>query len=94
MNPEKRFGQIEEILADVVIKIDRVVDNQGKILDEVTQQRVDIEALGASGESTARGLANLTVEVQKGFTQTEQQIQELRTEMNQRFDQIINLLQR
>jgi uncharacterized coiled-coil DUF342 family protein len=45
MNPEKRFGQIEEVLADVVIKVDRLADGQAKLLGHVVEQGVEIKSL-------------------------------------------------
>jgi methyl-accepting chemotaxis protein len=33
MNPQKRFGQIEEVLAELLMKVDRIADNGGMTLD-------------------------------------------------------------
>lgn len=45
MNPEKRFGQIEELLAEVLMKVDRVADNQGKTLDLAVNTATEVAQL-------------------------------------------------
>lgn len=92
MTPNRRLDQLEPLMAESLQKIDRLVEGQGQLLEVYT--RADQKA-----DTTARGLANLTITVQEGFAiirtdvaNTDQKLEELRTEMNQRFDQIIELL--
>jgi hypothetical protein len=56
MNPERRFGQIEEVLAEALIKIDRIEDLATKTFGLA-------ETAHTNGETTARAVANLTLEV-------------------------------
>lgn len=97
MTPDRRLNQLEPLMADVLQKTDRLIEGQGKILDVAV--RADQNA-----ETTARGVANLTVEVnefrqeaREGFRLIDQkldtEIGELRQEMNQRFDQLIKLIE-
>lgn len=97
MTPDRRLDQLEPLMADVLQKTDRLIEGQGKILDVAV--RADQNA-----ETTARGVANLTIEVnefrqevRQGFGMIEQklnaEINGLRQEMNQRFDQLIKLIE-
>lgn len=56
MNPERRFGQIEEVLADALVKIDRIEDLATKTFGLS-------ETAHTNGETTARAVASLTLEV-------------------------------
>jgi hypothetical protein len=56
MNPERRFGQIEEVLADALVKIDRIEDLATKTFGLS-------ETAYTNGETTARAVASLTLEV-------------------------------
>jgi|GEM_PF-5963789 len=58
MNPERRFSQIEEVLAEALIKIDRIEDLATKTFSLA-------EAAHTNGETTARAVANLTLEVRE-----------------------------
>lgn len=89
MNPEKRFGQIEEILADVVIKVDRLADGQAKLLGHVAEQGTEINSLTGQvssltdkTETVARAVASLTIENQKAHQQ-----------INDKLDNIMSFLQ-
>lgn len=93
MTPDRRLDQLEPLIADVLQKVDRLVEGQGQVLE--VSVRADQNA-----EVAARGVANLTVETQKGFSdvqqdisQVDRNISDLRTEVNQRFDQLITLIQ-
>jgi outer membrane murein-binding lipoprotein Lpp len=75
MNPEKRFGQIEEVLAEALIKIDRIEDLATKTFSIA-------ETAKANGETTARAVANLTIENQQAHQQLNDKIDGL----NDKFD--------
>lgn len=117
MTPEKRLNQIETELADVVQKVDRIIEGNGQIIGEVSKipgigrkvlniERETARISGIERETakipgvertvsiTAKGLNNLTTNVNKRFDQQQNQINDLRleikqqfTEVNQRFDQ-------
>ena len=62
MTPEKRLNQIEPELAEVIQKVDRLIESNGQILELALNTK-------AAGESTARAVANLTVSTQVRFEQ-------------------------
>ncbi|UFH53980.1 hypothetical protein [Spirosoma sp. KNUC1025] len=97
MTPEKRLNQLEPIVAETAQKVDRLIETNGQILDVAVRGN-------ANAELAAKGTANLTVslnefkqEVRDGLKQIDQKIDTeiggLRQEMNQRFDQLIALVQ-
>ena len=97
MNPEKRFGQIEELLADVIIKVDRLTDGQGKILEHVAKQGADIENLktevedikttfGIKIDTTARAIGTLTVENQRNFNEIKEELGQVKQTQQQILD--------
>ena len=61
MTPDRRLDQLEPLMADSLQKIDRLIEGQGQLLDVAT--RADQKA-----DTTAKGVANLTIAVQEGFT--------------------------
>lgn len=97
MTPERRLNQLEPVVADTAQKVDRLIETNGQILDVALRG-------DANAELAAKGVANLTVnfndfrqEVREGFQQINQKIDtevsSLRQEMNQRFDQLVALIQ-
>lgn len=72
MTPDKRLDQVEPILADVLQKVDRLIEGQGQIIDLVSQTKAELDQVKKTGEVTANGLANLTTYVQQGFTDIRQ----------------------
>lgn len=62
MTPEKRLNQIEPELAEVIQKVDRLIESNGQILELALNTK-------DAGESTARAVANLTVYTQAQFDQ-------------------------
>lgn len=102
MTPERRFNQIEPILADVVQKVDRLIETNGQIINEVSKisgieretarisgiekETVKIPGIERTVSITAKGLVNLTTNVNQRFDQQQNQINDLRQEINQRFD--------
>jgi hypothetical protein len=97
MTPDRRLDQLEPVVADTAQKVDRLVETNGQILDVAVRG-------DANAELAAKGIANLTVsfnefrqEVREGFEQVNQKVDTevniLRQEMNQRFDQLVTLIQ-
>jgi len=128
MTPDRRLNQIEPILADVVQKVDRLIDSNGQILEVAIRADNNAAQAKTNAEIAARGIAALTTEMRDGFQQVDvhfqqvdvhfqqvdarfqqvdihfQQINaridglensqaEFRQEVNQRFDQLITLIQ-
>ena len=56
MNPERRFGQLEEVIAEMLQKQDRIEDLAIKTFSLA-------ETANANVETTARAVASLTLEV-------------------------------
>ncbi|ADB40564.1 hypothetical protein [Spirosoma linguale] len=81
MTPDKRLDQIEPILADVALKTDRLIESNGQILEIAT--RADANATIA-----AKGIADLTIEMRQQFGHQQHQIDQLKTEMNERFGHV------
>jgi tetrahydromethanopterin S-methyltransferase subunit G len=92
MNPEKRLGQLEEVMAEMLQKQDRLETLAVQTFDYAVQIDTKVDAnhekingridaldakLDAKTDMLARGIANLTVENQK-----------FRQEVNTRFDGI------
>jgi archaellum component FlaC len=89
MNSEERLDQIEPLMADGLQKIDRLIEGQGKLVDLAT--KTDQKA-----ETTAKGVGKLTLKVsQLASDQNEfrQEVREGFNEINQRFDQLVTLIQ-
>ena len=77
MTPDKRLNQIEPVLADVVQKVDRLIEGNGQIINEVSK----IPGIERTVSITAKGLADLTIITNNRFDQLHQDV-------NQRFDQL------
>lgn len=71
MNPERRFGQIEEVLAEALIKIDRIEDLATKTFGLA-------ETANTNGETTARAVAKSTVENQRNFDQVFSELSDIK----------------
>lgn len=71
MTPDRRLDQLEPLVADVLQKVDRLIEGQGQLFNITT--RADQNA-----ELAARGVANLTTEVQKGFLDVRQDIADIK----------------
>ncbi|WP_461137195.1 hypothetical protein [Spirosoma lituiforme] len=67
MTPDRRLDQLEPLMADVLQKVDRLIEGQGQLIELATSTKAELEQVKATGEITASGLANLTTYVQKGF---------------------------
>lgn len=84
MTPEKRLNQIEPELAEVIQKVDRLIESNGQILDLAVNTK-------AAGESTARAVANLTVSTQVQFEQVNARFDRVDTKfdgVDSRFDKV------
>lgn len=76
MNPERRFSQIEEVLAEALIKIDRIEDLATKTFSLA-------ETAHTNGEITARAVASLTIENQQAHQQMNDKLDGLKDDVNQ-----------
>lgn len=84
MTPEKRLNQLEPIVADVARKVDRLIESNGLILNEVSKIPLlekNVSIIEKNVHKIATGLAELTIHVNQRFAQ--QQIY-----MDQRFERI------
>ena len=91
MTPEGRFNQIEPVLADVVQKVDRLIEANGQIITEVSK----IPGIERTVSITAKGVVDLTANMNTRFDQTrlrfdqqQGQISDLQHEMNQGFNEV------
>lgn len=98
MTPQRRLDQIEPILADVLRKVDRLIEGQGQLVElatatstELQNARQDVQQIKTTGEITAGGLAKLTVtvndlrqEMREGFQRNEETQQEILALLRQR----------
>lgn len=71
MNPERRFSQIEEVLAEALIKIDRIENLATKTFGLA-------ETTNTNGETTARAVAKSTVENQRNFDQVFSELSDIK----------------
>jgi hypothetical protein len=83
MTPDRRLDQLEPLVADVLQKVDRLIEGQGQLLELIghADQNADI---------AARGLANLTAVVDKlatdqaeGLRQVSNNIDDLKATQNE-----------
>lgn len=74
MTPDRRLDQLEPLMADGLQKIDRLIEGQGQLLDVAT--RADAKA-----DTTAKGVANLTISTQKQFEQLKAGQDELKSNL-------------
>jgi DNA repair protein RadC len=79
MTPDQRLDQLEPLMADVLQKVDRLIEGQGQLVELATTTRAELEQVKAAGEITANGLANLTTYVQQGFANVERDMADLKT---------------
>lgn len=97
-------SQVRTDVEQVRTDVGQVKADVEQVRADVEQVKADVGQVKATGEITATGLAKLTVNVQQGFldvrqdlaqidAKTDERIDRLRTEMNQRFDQLINVIQ-
>ena len=63
MTPDKRLNQLEPLVADVLQKVDRLIEGQGQLVElavttKATGERTatELEQVKATGEATAAGL--------------------------------------
>ncbi|MVM33145.1 hypothetical protein GO755_24100 [Spirosoma sp. HMF4905] len=73
MTPDKRLNQLEPIVADVLQKVDRLIEGNGQIINEVSK----IPGIEKKVNVIATGLAELTIDVQEGFANIRQEISQV-----------------
>lgn len=72
MTPDRRLDQLEPVMADVLQKVDRLIEGHGQLVELAVDTKAQLEQTKKTGEITADGLANLTVYVQQGFANVDQ----------------------
>lgn len=116
MDSQKRFGQIEEILSDMLAKqdehtaqINQLSKSVGQVLevaldakDIATESRnIAIESrdiavrVERKADSTANAVAKLTVDMQRGFAQVDENFTHVNgriDQVNGRFDELMSFL--
>lgn len=60
MTPDRRLNQLEPLVADVLQKVDRLIEGQGRLIDNIlrVEQRADL---------VAKGVADLTLITQRQY---------------------------
>ncbi len=79
MTPDRRLDQLEPLMADVVQKVDRLIEGQGQLVELATTTKAELEQVKTTGEITANGLANLTTYVQQGFANVQRDMADVKT---------------
>lgn len=72
MTPDRRLDQLEPLMADSLQKIDRLIEGQGQILEVATRTE-------QKADTTAKGLADLTVSTQNQLEQLRVGQEDLKT---------------
>lgn len=90
MTPDRRLDQIEPLIADVLQKVDRLIEGQGQLVELATSTKAELEQVKKTGEITASGLAKLTLlfnslqdEIRQRFDKSDQAQQEILTLLRQ-----------
>lgn len=60
MTPDRRLDQLEPLVADVLQKVDRLIEGQGRLIDDI--HRVEHKA-----DLAAKGVADLTLITQQQY---------------------------
>ncbi len=63
MTPERRLDQLEPLVADVLQKVDRLIEGQGQIITEISK----IPSIDRNTSITAEAIANLTTSTQRQY---------------------------
>ncbi|HLL93478.1 MAG TPA: hypothetical protein VK404_00780 [Spirosoma sp.] len=79
MTPDRRLDQLEPLMADVLQKVDRLIEGQGQLVELATTTKAELEQVKTTGEITASGLANLTTYVQQGFANVQRDMADVKT---------------
>lgn len=72
MTPDRRLDQLEPVMADVLQKVDRLIEGHGQLVELVIDTKAELDQVKRTSEITATGLANLTTYVQEGFANMQQ----------------------
>ena len=80
MTPHRRLDQLEPVVADVLQKVDRLIEGHGQIITEVSK----IPGIETNTNNTAEAVAKLTVSTQRQYeelkSQTQSQYEELKNQ--------------
>lgn len=63
MTPNRRLDQLEPVMADVLQKVDRLIEGHGQIITEVSK----IPTVEANTTKTAQAVAKLTISTQQQY---------------------------
>lgn len=91
MTPDKRLNQSEPVVADVVQKVDRLIEGNGQIIHEASK----IPGIEKNVSTIAIGLVELTINVNQRFDEVSNQFTQVNDRFEQvddRFDQLIMLI--
>ncbi len=67
MKPDERLDQLEQLLADSLQKIDRLIEGQGKIIDLATKTEQRVSKIEQKVDPTAQAVAKLPGSTQKQY---------------------------
>ena len=74
MTPDERLDQLEPALADGLQKIDRLIENQGLLVNDVSK----IPGIEKNIGVVAKGVIDLTANVNSRFDEVQQDIADLK----------------
>ena len=81
MTPEKRLDQLELVVADTAQKVDRLIETNGQILDVAVSG-------DANAKLSAKGVANLTINVNEFRQETRESFERIDQNFAHRSQQI------
>ena len=61
MTPDKRLNQMEPLVADVLQKVDRLIEGQGQLVEFVVGIKAELDQVKVTGERTAAELTQVKV---------------------------------
>ena len=67
MTPDERLNQLEQLVADALQKIYRLIEGQGKIVDLATKTEQRVNKIEHNVGITADAIAKLTVSTQRQY---------------------------
>lgn len=61
MTPDRRLDQLAPLMADSLQKIDRLIEDQGKLVDLAVNTKAELDEVKATGDATAKAVADLAI---------------------------------
>lgn len=90
MTPHRRLDQIEPVMADVLQKVDRLIEGHGQIITEVSK----IPGIETNTNNTAEAVAKLTVSTQRQYEGLKGQFDELKGQTQRQHEELKDQTQR